>query len=281
MTFIIDDGNPMVSIITPCFNSSKWLPLFFEQIRRQTLKNWELIIVDDCSVDDSYNLSLEFALKDCRVKVFKLDSNSGPSVARNFGLNKSSGRFIAFLDTDDLWHPSKLLIQVSWMKSFSIPMSYHDYRHISYDSKFVGRKVQGPDFFDWVTLHKRRGIGCLTVMFDRHLCNLPTFPEDSEGYIAEDLVAWLNVLKTGVVARRLPLTLGYYRLSVNSRSSNKLKAVLSVFFIYRKLENLSLPKTIWFMLNYMIHSFFIHRFSRPSYNVEGLDYIDSIEEKNF
>lgn len=272
-----DKALPLVSIVTPCYNAERWLPGFFFGVLSQTLKNWELILIDDCSFDQTGKIISEYASRDERIKYTRLHLNSGPSVARNQGVAQSIGRYIAFLDVDDLWHPSKLEIQIAWMNAFSIGMSYHDYRHISADGSAVGHIVKGPNHLSWSLLHKRRGVGCLSIVFDRELCPLPVFPEQRDKFIAEDLVAWLSVLKQGVIARRLPLCLAYYRISPSSRSSNKFNAFLSVWNIYRVVSKISFLKCLWYISCYCIHSSFIHMHSRPCFQVDGCKKAHEIE----
>ena len=106
----------LVSIITPCYNSAKYIGQMIESVQAQTYENWELLITDDCSTDNSREIVMSYALKDSRVKYFKLNQNSGAGIARNHSIEKASGRYIAFCDSDDMWKPEKLEKQIQFMQ---------------------------------------------------------------------------------------------------------------------------------------------------------------------
>lgn len=260
--------NNLVSIITPIFNSCKWVDNLLDIILSQTYANWEWIVIDDCSSDDTYNRISKIAESDPRIKVFKNIRNLGPAETRNIGIKLSTGRFISFLDADDEWEPNKLELQINYMIINNFYMSYHDYRHMSFDGSKVGDVVKGPEKLDWKTHHIKRGIGCLTIMFDRTLGDLPYFPELSKNIIAEDFLAWSNVLKNNAIAYRVPYDLARYRLSNKARSSNKLYAAYSVWYIYYCIEKIPLLKSLFFWAQYAINATVLHKKSRPYIELE-------------
>src|SRR5690625_4190600 len=108
-------NEPLVSIITPVYNAERFLSETIKSVKEQTYKNWELLLVDDCSKDNSAKIIKEFNRTDDRIKYIKLEKNSGASISRNTGIKNAKGRFIAFVDSDDLWEPEKLEIQISYM----------------------------------------------------------------------------------------------------------------------------------------------------------------------
>ncbi|EDU4329498.1 glycosyltransferase family 2 protein, partial [Salmonella enterica subsp. enterica serovar Johannesburg] len=249
-------NNDLVSIITPIYNSATWVDNLLKTVKEQTYQSWEMIIIDDCSTDNTFEVLNNIAKNDHRIKVYKNASNQGPGSTRNNAIKLAKGRFIAFLDADDEWCKNKLEIQVSEMLKNQYHFSYHDYRHMSSDGLLVGDIVCSSNILDWYTLHTRRGLGCLTIMFDRTLGDLPFFPS-IENVIAEDFLAWSDLLKRGYVGHRIPYDLARYRLSENTRSSNKLRAVKTVWHIYRKIELISFHKSLFFWIMYCKNAFLL------------------------
>ena len=231
---------PLVSIITPVFNAEEFLPEALRSVQSQTLCDWEHILVDDGSTDGSFELIEEAAAADSRVRLLRTRERCGPAKARNQGLECARGKYVAFLDADDLWLPEKLEKCVTWMKSNGCSLAYHDYRHISRDGKRAGALIAGPDQLDLQSLHTRRGVGsCLTVVID--LEQLPDFrfPADYDD-LNEDFVAWLRLLRKGHIGCRLPEDLGRYRLSETSRNGNRIASAVACWRIYRNESKLPL-----------------------------------------
>lgn len=131
--------NCIVSIITPIYNCEQFLQETIQSVLNQTYTNWELILIDDCSTDNSLSIAETAAQRDSRIRVIKLDQNSGPAVARNIGIKKAKGKYIAFLDSDDMWFPNKLEKQLSFMEKNQIPFTYTGYEKINEDGSFKGK----------------------------------------------------------------------------------------------------------------------------------------------
>jgi teichuronic acid biosynthesis glycosyltransferase TuaG len=254
---------PLVSIVTPVYNAARWLPETLATVRAQTLTDWEQILVDDGSTDGSRSLIEAAAAEDPRFRSLRTSGREGPSVARNLALEAARGRFIAFLDADDLWLPEKLARSVDWMTTHGYGFIYHDYRHMSHDGALFGPLITGPEVLDFPTLHQRRGTGgCLSIVIDRERVPGFRFPKDYR-YTHEDLIAWLSIIQQGENGHRLPIDLGRYRLSANSRSSNKRRAVIDTWRIYRKYSKLPLTQAaLWWTL-YIWNSFWLYRRARP------------------
>jgi teichuronic acid biosynthesis glycosyltransferase TuaG len=254
---------PLVSIITPVYNAAGWLPETIASVRAQTLSDWEHLIVDDGSNDGSVAIAEAAADADKRVRLLRTPSNAGPSAARNLALKSALGRFIAFLDADDLWLPEKLARAVECMTINQYDFIFHDYRHMSQDGAHVGALVSGPEILNFKTLHTRRGTGgCLSVVIDRSQIDGFFFPQ-SERHLHEDFLAWLNLIQNGYIGHHLPVDLGRYRLSANSRSANRLAGAKYAWRIYRELSNLTLPRAAWWWLQYAWNGFLLHRYARP------------------
>jgi glycosyltransferase involved in cell wall biosynthesis len=254
---------PLVSIITPVYNAARWLPETFATVRAQTFTDWEQILVDDGSTDGSLAIVEVEAAEDPRLRSLRTSGREGPSAARNLALEAARGRFIAFLDADDLWHPEKLARAVDWMTTHGYGFIYHDYRHMSHDGAHVGALITGPEELNMYTLHTRRGTGgCLSVVIDRKRVSGFHFPYNSR-YIHEDFCGWLSIIQQGQLGYRLPADLGRYRLSANSRSSNKRRAVIDTWRIYREFSKLPpMRATLWW-LQYVWNSFWLYRRARP------------------
>jgi glycosyltransferase involved in cell wall biosynthesis len=165
---------PLVSIITPVYNAARWLPETLATVRAQTLTDWEHILVDDCSTDGSAAIIEAAEADDARFRLLRAPRNAGPSAARNQALDAARGRFIAFLDADDVWNAEKLARSVDWMTRHGYGFIYHDYRHMSHDGAKVGALITGPEVLDLRTLHTRRGTGgCLSMVIDQEDSGLP------------------------------------------------------------------------------------------------------------
>jgi teichuronic acid biosynthesis glycosyltransferase TuaG len=123
--------NPLISIVTPCYNSARFIAQTIESVIAQTYQNWEMIIVDDCSTDESYTIALEYAAKDTRIKVCQMEQNSGAALARNKAIRISHGEYLAFLDSDDVWLPEKLEKQLHFMQENNSDFSFTEYEHMN------------------------------------------------------------------------------------------------------------------------------------------------------
>jgi glycosyltransferase involved in cell wall biosynthesis len=254
---------PLVSIVTPVFNAARWLPETIATVRAQTLADWEQILVDDSSTDGSAAIAEAAAAEDARFRLLRTPCNSGPSVARNLALDAARGRFIAFLDADDLWHPEKLAQSLAWMTIHGYGFVYHDYRHISQDGAHVGALITGPEELNLRTLHTRRGTGgCLSVVIDRERIAGFRFPESGR-YLHEDFCAWLSIIQQGHVGHRLAADLGRYRLSAQSRSANKLAAAAQSWKIYRETSKLPPMRAALWWTQYAWNGFWLHLAARP------------------
>jgi glycosyltransferase involved in cell wall biosynthesis len=260
----VESGNrPLVSIITPVYNAGRWLSETLESVAAQTFEDWEHILVDDGSTDDSCGLLEAAAARDPRIRLLRMRRNIGSPQARNLALDAARGRYIAFLDADDLWHPEKLSRSLGWMQEHGHEFIYHDYRHISHDGRQVGALVKGPEELNMRSLHTRRGTGCLTVVLDRNKIAKFRFPNLKRPYRAEDFCLWLSLIQRGYVGHRLPLDLARYRLSKDSRSANKLKGALNAWRLYRNFSRLSFLHAALWWIQYAWNDFWLYQYARP------------------
>jgi len=253
---------PLVSIVTPVYNAARWLPETLASVRAQTFTDWEHLLVDDGSTDDSAAMIALAAARDPRIRLLRTPQNSGPSAARNRALDAAQGRFIALLDADDLWLSEKLARSVEWMNAKGYAFIYHDYRYISHDGARSGCLVRAPETLNLYTLLTQRGVGCMSIVLDREQIGHFHFPVDCP-YLHEDFCAWLGLVREGHIGHRLPADLGRYRLSPHSRSSDKLHAAHETWRIYRDLSGLPWSRAAHWWLHYAWNSFWLHRHAKP------------------
>jgi glycosyltransferase involved in cell wall biosynthesis len=180
--------NDLVSIVMPSYNTGKYIAESIQSVLAQTYKNWELIIVDDCSTDDTDAVLKQFC--DPRIRYFKNETNSGAAVSRNRALREAKGRWIAFLDSDDLWHPEKLQKQIGFMEEKGYAFSYTNYSEIGEDSVPLGVLVTGPKRITKADMYAYCWPGCLTVMYDADLVGLVQIADIKKN---NDYAMWLQI----------------------------------------------------------------------------------------
>jgi len=215
-----------------------------------------MIIVDDCSTDDTRSIVQERILSDKRIQLIMQSRNQGPAIARNTAMHAARGRYIAFLDSDDLWLPEKLEHQLAFMAEKNAALSYTLYRQFVEDGGLPGPVISLPDTFNYRQLLKNTGIACLTVMVDRKITGPVEMPRYRR---AEDYALWLHILKRGFVAHGLMEDLARYRISINSLSSGKLGSIPWVWRVYRDNEKLNFPYAAWCLFNYGWNAYKKHR----------------------
>lgn len=244
---LMNSRNPLVSVITPVYNGEKYVAETIKSVLEQTYKNFELVIVDDASTDDTVRIISEFKKKDSRIRLIKLESNQGAAVARNTAIENSNGQFIAFLDSDDLWLPEKLEKQLNYMLDNDIAFSFTKYVRIKEDGTLTKNVSKAPEKVTYTDLMKHCVIGCLTVMINRNkvqdlqMENIRT---------RQDYALWLKITKTGLKAYGFPEVLAKYRLGNKSISSNKFKAAKMQWKVYREIEEQSLFKSLYYFIHY-------------------------------
>lgn len=236
------ENEELVSIITPVYNCEKLIEETIKCVINQTYANWELLLVDDCTLDKSADIIKQYTKKDKRVKYFKLDQNSGAAVARNKALEESKGRFIAYLDADDLWKPDKLEKQVNFMLKNNYAFTCTDYEKIMEDGTSLNKIVKIPKKVDYNLFLRNTIIQTVGVMVDtkitgKELLKMPNIRR------RQDAATWCQLLKSGYNCYEVPENLSYYRVVNNSLSSNKLKAIRGTWKLYRDIEKLSLIKS--------------------------------------
>ena len=241
----------LVSIITPSYNSARFINECVSSVLGQTYTNWELIIVDDASDDNSRELISNIAARDNRIKFVFLTVNIGVAGARNIALEKSKGRYIAFLDSYDVWKKEKLTMQIHFMQSHDVSFSFSSYEPMSENGIEIFKEIKAPFKIDYNTLLKNTIIGCLTVVLDKDKIGDFKVPNLKT---SQDLALWLSIMKDGVIAYGIKQSLAYYRIVGKSNTSNKFKVFVGVWKVYRNEEGLGYMKSIWCFLNYAFNA---------------------------
>lgn len=244
--------NDLISIITPSFNSSEYIKETIKSVLDQTYGDWEMIIVDDCSTDNSQEIIEGYTNNDSRIKLIILDENSGAAVARNVAIQKANGRYIAFLDADDLWEPTKLEKQFGFMRDNNYAFTYTFYSAISNSGEPLLKDLVFPKKVSYKDLLKTCSIGCLTVIIDKTKFSDILMPHIRRG---QDYALWLKLLRQVEYAYCVNENLARYRIISNSLSRNKVKKMMGQWYIYRKIEKLSYCKALFYIVQYAYHGY--------------------------
>lgn len=242
---IMKDG--LVSIITPVYNAEEFIVQTIESVQAQTYSDWELLLIDDCSSDSSAELIKSFTDNDNRIRYVKLNKNSGAAVTRNTGLAMAKGRYIAFLDSDDIWKAQKLEKQMELIKEKDIGFVFTSYRYVMQDGSPMSKVARAPEKIDYNGLLKNTIIGCSTVLIDKKLIGDFRMANVRRG---QDTATWLQLLKKTDYAYGIYDDLVWYRVVSGSLSDNKFTAIKRTWNTYRNVEHLSLPKAMYVFVFY-------------------------------
>ena len=243
--------NEMVSVIMPAFNSEKYIEEAIRSVLMQTYTDLELIIYDDASEDATLSIVNYLIEEDSRIRIIKGEINAGVANSRNKALAEAKGRYIAFLDSDDLWKSEKIKKQMNFMKSRGCGLCYSSYEFINADgSQRRNGCARIKLAADYKSLLKNNFIGMLRVMLHRQKTGEIKFSSDKH----EDLILWLSLAKKNHSLIGLDESLAFYRISGNSLSGNKIKAAVWRWKVYRNSENMSVLTSIWYIYNYILNS---------------------------
>lgn len=247
------ESMPLVSVIMPSYNAEKYIDEAIRSVIAQTYTNWELFVIDDGSTDGTARIAQSYAEKDSRV-IFRQNShNMGTANTRNIGIRLANGEWIATLDSDDIWHPEKLEIQLKKAQETGALFLYTSY---SLFCDGFRQEYTVPEKVDYSSLLTENVIGCSTVMMHKSILEDHLFP--SEVY-HEDYALWLDLLRAGYNAVGCTEVLTEWRIVKNSRSFNKRKSAKNRWIIYRKMEKLPLYKSMKVFAAYAYHGFKKHK----------------------
>lgn len=241
----------LVSVITPVYNAGKFIEKTIQSVMSQSYPHLEMLLVDDCSSDNSAAVIQELAQKDPRIRYMKLKENSGAAVARNYGLENAKGQYIAFIDSDDVWKPHKLEHQLAFMQQNQHAFTYTNYEMMKETGEVSLQSVQLPAKLNYKGLLKNTAIACSTVMIDKKVIGDFRMPLVRKG---QDTATWLQILRTHDYAYLLNEVLGSYRQVEGSISSDKVGALKRTWNTYYRLEKLPLPQAIYYFSCYTLNA---------------------------
>lgn len=240
------------SIIVPVYNAQAFLAETIRAVQAQEETDWELLLVDDCSTDGSRQLIEKYAEADQRIRLVLQEKNYGAAAARNRGVDEAQGRYIAFLDADDLWRPRRLSAELAYMKKLDAGFVFSGYEFADENGVGMGKVVRVPKTLNYRQALKNTTIFTSTVLFDteklpKELIKMPLVK-------SEDTAAWWNILRHGYTAYGLDENLVLYRRSTGTLSSDKLEAIRRIWKLYRKVEGLGLFYSLYNFMFYAVRA---------------------------
>lgn len=240
----------LVSVITPAYRAERFIGETIASVQAQTHGDFEMLIADDVSPDGTAAVVEAIAARDPRIRLLRRPRNGGPAASRNTALEAARGRFIAFLDSDDLWLPHKLETQLRFMAETRAPLTYTRYRRIDDEGGLLSGVVPVPDRLDYRALLGNTAIVTSSVVIDREITG--DFRMPSAFY--DDFACWLAILRRGHVARGVQEDLTRYRVLARSWSRNKLRSAWQVWRAYRDVERLSILESADAFVSYAVNA---------------------------
>lgn len=258
---------PLISIITPNYNCGRFIAQTIESVLAQTYRHWEMLIVDDCSTDNSYQIALEYSQKDTRIKVFQNEKNSGAAVSRNKAIELSQGEYLAFLDSDDLWLPEKLERQLQFMQENDCDFSFTEYEHIDEDNNSLLKVAKVIKQLTYKKMMLHCFPGCLTVMYNQKKIG-KIFAQDIKKN--NDNALFYPVLKKCEKALGYKECLGLYRIRKGSISRNKVKMIEPYIKVLHDFEGHSLVVSSFCVItHFLIKNLFKYKSISPEESLCG------------
>lgn len=242
----------------PLYNCENFLSQTSVSVLNQTHTSWELIMVDDCSTDGSFTIAKDLAASNPKIKLLQLKKNSGAAIARNTAIEAATGRFIAFLDSDDLWHPEKLEKQIDFMQKNDYAFTYTAYEKIN-EEGMAFQVVGVPEKVSYHDLLKTNVIGCLTAMYDTEKLGKVYMPTNTK---REDFATWLQILKKVNYAYGINESLAQYRVYDAQSSSKKVNMAKENWLLYKDIEKLNTVKSLYYFAHYSIRGLLRTKFPR-------------------
>jgi len=238
----------LVSIITPSYNSGEFIKATIDSVRKQTYVNWEMIIVDDCSTDNTQDIVAKYIAIDSRIHFFKLEINSGAAIARTEAIKLATGKYIAFLDSDDIWHPNKLERQINYMEKNKYNITCTSYEKYNEKNKTL-KLIESLPKTDYKKMLSNNTVGNSTLIYNANKLGkfeVPTIRKRN------DYALWLKLLKKEKYIYGMPEVLMKYRVRNDSISSNKMTLIKYHWILYRKIEHLSVGKSIFHIIYWIM-----------------------------
>lgn len=233
-------SNCTVSVIMPCYNTEKYIAQSIESVIGQTYPHWELVVTDGPSSDNTASIVRRFCEQDQRIRLIIPSAHQGIAEARHTSIMNAHGRYLAFLDSDDIWMNDKLEKQVAFMQKNGYAFTYGNYEVINMDGNSTGKVVHNGGIVDYDTYLRNTILGCGSVMLDKEKVGPILQPSD---IVNDDMALWCSIMRNGIKAYPIDEVLYQYRLRDDGASSHRMKMVKSVWKVYRKQEQFSLLKS--------------------------------------
>ena len=247
--------NPLISIITPTYNSEKFIKKTIDSILTQSYSNWELILVDDASNDSTVRIINDTIKKSTNCKLIQNSINQGAGVSRNLGIQEAKGDFIAFLDADDIWKPNKLETQIKYMVENNVDVCYSSYDLIDENGIKLNKRVNSLPILSYRKLLKSNYVGNLTGMYN---CKSLGKVVSNKLRKRQDWILWLYAIKkSGKPAKGIKESLAYYRVRKNSMSYNKIGLIKYNYLVYREGMKFSMIKSVLYFVIFVIEQVFV------------------------
>jgi len=244
--------NELVSIVMPTFNVELYINDTIKSIISQTFQNWELLITDDCSKDKTWEMLVEFAKKDTRIKIFQLEQNSGTGIARNNSISYANGNYITFIDGDDFWESNFIERSINFCKTQNIDFVFSSYYRKNEDLSINFSDFIVPAKVSYFDVLKSCPISCLTAFINIKKLGKKYMPDLKK---RQDAALWLAYLKETEFAYGIKEPLATYRMRKNSLSRNKLKVIKYQWQLYRKAERLPFFKSLYLILSWAYNGY--------------------------
>lgn len=240
---------PLVSVVMPAYNVEKWIARTIQSVQEQTVQDWELLVIDDCSSDATRSIVEQLAAEDGRIILITNETNQGVAKARNRGMDLGRGRYVALLDSDDIWYPEKLERQIRLAEESAAGVIYCSYGIVDEQDRKICEDFIVPESTDFDASLVKSVISCSTVLFSRQIVDAYRFGTE---YYHEDLALWLRILRDGHAARGVTEPLADYRVIAGSRSFNKFRTIVYRWEIYRNYLGLSCIKSVKLLVRYAV-----------------------------
>lgn len=245
----VDNALPLVSVVMPAYNAVRWIAETIVSVQRQTVQDWELLVIDDGSTDQTCSVVEQLAAGDPRITLVRCEANQGVAKARNLGMDLSRGAYVALLDSDDIWYPEKLERQIRLAEETGAGVIYCSYGIVNDQGEKICEDFIVPGATDFENSLVKSVISCSTVLFSRQIVDQYRF---GSLYYHEDLALWLRILRDGHDARGVTEPMADYRVIEGSRSFNKLHSVAYRWDIYRGYLGLSRLRSVKLLTQYAI-----------------------------
>lgn len=246
----------LVSIITPTYNSAKYISETILSVQNQTHLNWEMIIIDDGSTDETISIVEEFQKSETRIHLIKQNKNVGPAITRNKGIEFAKGKYLTFLDADDIWFSDFIQNSIETIQQTSVPFVFSSYRRSDEELNFVYSDFIVPQKVSYIDILKTNSISCLTAFLDVEVLGKKFMPIIHK---RQDMGLWLQYLKEIPFAYGIQEPKAIYRIRKNSLSRKKSDLIKYQWQFYREVEKLSIVQSAYFMLHWMVRGFLKYR----------------------